>query len=92
MMQQRVWYCTVRTFLLKLGCVQLKADPAGFYWYNEGILSGVLMHFDDFIWGGTHAFENKVVTKIRSEYQVGQQRSGAFKYIGLQVTQDHDGI
>ncbi|KAK4311282.1 hypothetical protein Pmani_017216 [Petrolisthes manimaculis] len=83
----RVWYFTVRTFLLKLGCVQLKADPAGFYWYNEGILSGVLlMHVDDFIWGGTRAFENKVVAKIRSEFQVGQQCSGAFKYIGLQVT------
>ncbi|KAK4322794.1 hypothetical protein Pmani_006461 [Petrolisthes manimaculis] len=82
-----------RTFLLKLGCVQLKADPAGFYWYNEGILSGVLlMHVDDFIWGGTRAFENKVVAKIRSEFQVGQQCSGAFKYIGLQVTQDDDGI
>ncbi|KAK4327467.1 hypothetical protein Pmani_002131 [Petrolisthes manimaculis] len=89
----RVWYFTVRTFLLKLGCVQLKADPAGFYWYNEGILSGVLlMHVDDFIWGGTRAFENKVVAKIRSEFQVGQQCSGAFKYIGLQVTQDDDGI
>ena len=44
-----VWYFTVRTFLLKLGCIQLKADPAGFYWYHEGELSGVfLMHVDDY--------------------------------------------
>ena len=79
--------------MLKLGYVQLKADPAGFYWYNEGVLSGVLlMHVDGFIWGGTHAFENKAIVKIKSEFQVGQQYSGAFKYIGMQVTQDDDGM
>lgn len=66
------------TFLLKLGCVQLKADPAGFYWYHEGELSGVfLMHVDDFIWGGIHTFKGTLVTaKIRSEFQVGLQSSG----------------
>ena len=89
----RVWYFTVRTFLLKLGCIQLKADPAGFYWYHEGELSGVfLMHVDDFIWGGSEAFKDNVIVKIRSEFQVGLQPSGVFKYIGLEVKQDNSGI
>ena len=89
----RMWYFTVKTFLFDVGCKQLKVDPAGFYWYHEGELSGVLlMHVDDFIWGGTRKFESDVIEKIRSVFQVGQQSSGVFKYIGLEVKQDEHGI
>ena len=48
-----------QNFLLKLGCVQQKADLHGFYWYNDGELSGVFSDAcDDFIWDETDAFEN----------------------------------
>ena len=50
----RKWYLTVKTFLLKMNCIQLKTDPAAFYCYHNGKLSGIfLMHVDDFLWGGT---------------------------------------
>ena len=76
-----------------IGCLQLKVDAAGFYWYHEGELSGVfLMHVDDFIWGGTQAFQDNVIAEIRSEFQVGLQSCGVFKYIGLEVKQDKCGI
>lgn len=89
----RVWYFTVKTLLVKLGCTQLKADPAGFYWYQDGELSGVfLMHVDDFIWGGTQAFRDNVISKIKSEFQIGMETSGVFKYIGLEVRQNDSGI
>ena len=89
----RVWYLTGRNFLLKLGCVQLKTDPAGFYWYHNGQLEGVfLMHVDDYLWGGTINFANKVISKLCTEFMVGQQSSEIFKYIGLEVKQDEKGI
>ena len=89
----RVWYFTVRTFLLKLGCVQLKVDPAGFYWYNEGMLSGVLlMHVDDFIWGGSEVFKNKIVESVKCKFEIGNEACSAFKYLGLDVTQSNEGI
>ena len=48
------WYFTVKTFLLKMGCNQVKTDPTAFYWYYEGVLCGMfLMHVDFFLWGGT---------------------------------------
>ena len=54
----RVWYFTLRTFLIGLGCIQLRTDPAAFYWYYRGNLSGlILIHVDDFIFGGTQIFE-----------------------------------
>lgn len=47
----RNWYLTVKSFLLKMGCKQVKTDPAAFYWYYEGDLCDVfLMHVDDFLW------------------------------------------
>ena len=85
----RVWYLTGRNFLLELGCVQLKTDPAGFYWYHEGQLEGVfLMHVDDYLWGGSNNFVNFVISKLCSNFMVGQQSREIFKYIGLEVKQD----
>ena len=53
----RKWYITMKTFLLKFGCSQVKTDPAAFYWYQDGELSGIfLMHVDDFSMAGTDDF------------------------------------
>ena len=89
----RVWYMTVRSFLLKLGCTQLKTDPAGFYWYYNGQLEGVfLMHVDDYLWGGSANFVNLVISKLSKEFMIGQQSSEIFKYIGLEINQNDKGI
>lgn len=89
----RVWYLTGRNFLLELGCIQLKTDPAGFYWYYEGQLEGVfLMHVDDYLWGGSNNFVNLVISKLCSKFMIGQQSSEVFKYIGLEIKQDKKGI
>ena len=89
----RSWYFTVRNCLIKLGCIQLKTDPAGFYWYDGDVLSGVIiMHVDDYFYGGTKTFEDVVVAGVKKEFQVGQQADGAFKYIGLEVKQHDDSI
>ena len=47
----KVWYFSVRSVLLKTGCVQLKADSTMFYWKAQGKLAGIfMMHVDDFLW------------------------------------------
>ena len=89
----RVWYFTVRSALLQLGCIQLQVDPTMFYWYHNNKLCGLfLMHVDDFIWGGTSEFENYVINKIRSKFEIGKQSNTIFKYIGLEIHQDKTGI
>jgi len=89
----RKWYLTVKTFLLKMGCNEVKTDPAAFYWYYEGELCGMfLMHVDDFLWGGTERFENVVITQIRNNFQVREQSNTTFKYIGLDIVQNEYGV
>lgn len=89
----RVWYFTVRDLLLKLGCKQLQVDPSMFQWYFQGSLCGIfLMHVDDFIWGGTHDFEESVIKEILKTFDIGRQANTMFKYIGLGIKQDEAGI
>lgn len=89
----REWYLTVRKLLHTLGYVQVKTDPARFYWYDNYKLSGLLlMHVDDFIWGGTQLFENVVINRIREKFKIGQQSVKSFRYIGLDLKQDEKDI
>ena len=89
----RKWYLTVKTFLLKMNCIQIKTDPAAFYYYHNGILSGIfLMHVDDFLWGGTEWFENCIVAKVRNHFKVVEQNGNVFKYIGMNIEQQKNGV
>ena len=89
----RNWYFTVRTFLLKMNCVQLKTDPAAFYCYQNDKLVGIfLMHVDDFIWGGTAWFENSIVAKIRNQFKIKEQNCDIFRYIGISIEKCKDGV
>ena len=89
----REWYFTVKKTLHELGCIQLKTDPAGFYWYYGGELCGLfLMHIDDFLWGGTKIFEQHVINHLKEKFDIGNQSSGTFVYIGLELDQNEQGI
>lgn len=89
----RNWFLTMKTFLLQLGCIQVKTNPSAFYWLYVGNLEGVfVMHVDDFLWGGTKRFENLIIMKINEKFNVGQQSQNIFKYIGLEVTENNNGI
>ena len=89
----RKWYLTVKNLLLKMNCIQLKTDPAAFYCYYNGKLSGIfLMHVDDFLWGGTEWFENSIVAKIRKHFKVREQNCRIFKYIGMNIEQCDNGV
>ncbi len=89
----RQWYFSVRSELLKSGCVQSVIDPALFYWHSGDQLSGFfLMHVDDFIWSGTEEFEKTVIENIRSSFKVGREGEMIFKYIGMEIKQLRRGI
>ena len=89
----RVWYFTVKQRLLDLGCIQVKSEPAMFYWYDKNIFSGIfVMHVDDFLYGGTEEFQNKVIKSIMKHFKLGNQESGTFQYVGLNIKQTEKGI
>ena len=44
-------------------------------------------HVDDFIFGGSDLFEEKVINKLKEKFQISQEENQAFKYIGLEVKQ-----
>ncbi|PIK39346.1 hypothetical protein BSL78_23810 [Apostichopus japonicus] len=70
-----------------------EVDLALFYWHHGDKLSGMLiMHVDDFLWAGTEDFKKIVVDKIKSAFKIGKEAEGAFRYIGLEIAHDVDGI
>ena len=89
----RNWYFTVKTFLLKMKCIQLKTDPAAFYYYHNDELVGIfLMHVDDFIWGGTTWFENNIISNVKNQFKIREQNCDVFRYIGMSIEQCKNGV
>ena len=43
------------------------------------------MHVDDFVYGGSSAFEVTVIIEMKKKLRVGSHESGSFKYLGLNV-------
>ena len=85
------WYYRVCEVFEKCGGKVSKNDPAVFFWKDDkGNIEGVLAcHVDDFLWGGSKRFEQNVISKIRSSFQVGQECSsenGTFPYVGIEVS------
>ena len=89
----RAWYLRVKRKLLSLSVKMCSLDNSLFRWYNNGVLEGLMcIHVDDFLYCGTEAFEKCVIDKIRKEFLVGSSASGAFKYVGLNIMSNMDGI
>ncbi|CAG2237561.1 SLC30A1 [Mytilus edulis] len=54
--------------------------------YVEGVLT---CHVDDFLWGGSKEFEEKVINSIRSTFCVGKEEleeNGSFPYVGTELS------
>ena len=49
-------------------------------------------HVDDFVWGGTKNFENKVIKLLKETFSISLERSETFKYLGLDVCQNDNVI
>lgn len=89
----RNWYFSVRDELTKYGCSHSEVDLALFYWHHDEKLSGMfILHVDDFLWAGTEDFQRMVVDKVKSAFKIGKEGEGAFRYIGLEIAHEKDGI
>jgi len=65
-----------------------------FYWRDPTTakMIGVLAcHVDDFIWGGTQAFE-QTIEQIRSTFKVGKEEDTIFQYCGINLNQVQNSI
>ena len=89
----RSWFLNVVTVLKDFGCTQMKLDLSVFvYRPNKAILGVVIVHVDDFMHIGYARFYKDIVLKLRNHFKVGVTAKSAFSYIGLQVSQDKQGI
>ena len=81
------WYRRVDC-MLALGARVFKQDPAVFFWIDrEGVVQGVLaVHVDDFLFGGTEAFEKRVMENVRKEFLVGKEEISCFQYTGMNIS------
>ena len=55
----------------------------------EGILC---CHVDDFVWGGTKNFKNKVIKLLKDTFSISLEKGETFKYLGLDVCQNDNVI
>ena len=84
---------TVKEELLKTGAEMSKFDEALFIWRSEGKLHGFIgCHFDDFIYGGSVLFNQRVIEKIKEKFEINREDDCVFKYIGQEVKQAHSEI
>ena len=88
----RFWYLRVKEELSKAGCKCSKADPAVYYYFtscSEGVL---ITHVDDFMWSGTEKFRRSVIERIKNIFKISEENSEAFRYVGIEVFQDDQGV
>ena len=79
--------------LLVLGMKRSKYEPAKLMFETEESLEGIVcIHVDDFCWGGTKQFEECVISQLKKEFLIGTMDSGSFKYVGLNIRQEAEGI
>ena len=90
----RLWYLKVRQELLDMGAKQMPTDQAVFVWFDEqSHLSGIMViHVDDFIYGGSQAFQDSVIARFREIFVIGSEEFSAMRYIGVEVKQESTGI
>ena len=78
-----------------MGIKPVSGDDAVFTKHNreEGILEGVcILHVDDFLVGGTEAFEKLLNNKLKIRFTFGRTETGRFKFTGLNIVQKKDAI
>ena len=89
----RYWYRKVKEVLLKLGAVVSSYDNALYLWYDNEKLMGMLVsHVDDFAFCGNNKFHNTVIKELKNTFNISTHESGTFKYLGMNVNQDRNGV
>ena len=89
----RHWYDRVKRELLNLDVKVSILDKAVFVYYKGNICEGILIvHVDDFLFGGTAAFHKNVIAKLYDLFLIGQTESIGMKYLGIDVVQNNSAL
>ena len=89
----RAWYMALREELLNLGCKQSEIDKGAFRWMSQGVLGGFfILHVDDILTGGVEKFRQEVLDKLILKFKIGTHNILIFRYVGLEIHQDQNGI
>ena len=88
----RFWYFTVRETLSRLGCKNSKLDSSLFIHYTDKLEGLLIVHVDDFLFGGSDNFYETVISNLKKAFKISKECSSAFKYIGLELQQTENGI
>merc|ERR1712121_519112 len=64
-----------------------------YLWYDNEKLMGMLVsHVDDFAFCGNNKFHNTVIKELKNTFNISTHESGTFKYLGMNVNQDRNGV
>ena len=89
----RSWDLNVKKELIELGAIVSKYDPVIFIWYNQSKVNELLCTLvDDFLFGETELFLNKVINPIKHVFTIESEHFAAFMYLGLNTSQCHSEI
>ena len=90
----REWYNRVYCEVKALGGKTSLYDNALFLWHNkDGSLNGmVVTHVDDFVYCRTEQWHKLVFVKILKTFRISRIEECSFKYLGLNVIQNGEGI
>ena len=91
----RKWFLAVKSELLEMGMKPVSGDDAVFTKHEQegGALIGVcILHVDNFLVGGTEAFEKLLNNKLKNRFTFGRTETSRFKFTGLNIEQKKDSI
>ena len=89
----RQFHDSTEEVLLKLGMTQSQVDPTLYYLEEQGHVIGALVtHVDDFMHCGEDSLNEKVMNKLRQKFVAGKIEEREFKYVGVDIIQNRDGV
>ena len=64
-----------------------KLDSAVFHWHRDGHLHGMIAcHVNDCLRAGDDLFTQNVMKNLKCAFDIVEEDSGSFKYVGLNVS------
>ena len=80
-------------YLLSIGLVMSKADPALIYYHdNNNLIDMIAMHVSDFLWSGTNDFETNFISKLQNTLMIGKENQSIFQYLGINLMENDSKI
>ena len=88
----RMWYEKVVKVIRDLKGERSKLEPTMFYWSEKGKLIGIMCTHVDFCFGGTEKFLKEVIGGLKKKLRIGEEELSKFRYIGVNVQGDEEGV